>query len=110
MFCRRNPAVTHRQGIQRSLSGTLTDHARTKTMRDSVGDLKVNVRCPECRRTFRERIRRIAHSDPIRCCSCGLEMRFRDVGHKHEKEDIVHYIRHVEERTRHPHFRRAPFI
>ncbi|MGE0061684.1 MAG: hypothetical protein AB7T86_06365 [Xanthobacteraceae bacterium] len=79
-------------------------------MRDSVGDLKVNVRCPECRRTFRERIRRIAHSDPIRCCSCGLEMRFRDVGHKHEKEDIVHYIRHVEERTRHPHFRRAPFI
>ena len=75
-------------------------------MHDPVDDLKVRVRCPECRVTFHERIRRVVHGDRVICPGCHNEMRFHGIGHHHDHEDIARYVHHVEERTCHPHFSR----
>ncbi len=73
-------------------------------MHDPVENMKVRVRCPECRSIFRERVHRIVHGYLIFCPSCRHEMRFRGISHHHLHEDVAHFIRHVEERTCRPHF------
>jgi len=65
---------------------------------------KVRVRCGECRTTFHERLNRIEHGDRVRCPTCHNEMRFHNIGHIHEHESVEAFIRHVEQRTAHPHF------
>jgi hypothetical protein len=74
-------------------------------MHDPVDDIKVRVRCPECRTTFRERIQRLVHGDRVRCPCCEEELRFHGIGHHHQHENIAAYIRHVESRTCRPHYR-----
>lgn len=71
-----------------------------------IANAKVRVRCGECRTTFHERLNRVIHGDRVVCPTCHNEMRFRGIGHIHEHQDMAAYIRHVEERTSHPHFSR----
>jgi hydrogenase maturation factor HypF (carbamoyltransferase family) len=73
-------------------------------MHDPVENIKVRVRCSECRTTFHERVGRIVHGDPVRCPCCGDDMTFRGIDHHHLHEDTASFIRHVESRTCHPHF------
>lgn len=73
-------------------------------MHDAVDDIKVRVRCPDCRSVFHERIGRIVHGDRLTCPCCHEEMRFHGIGHHHVQDDAERYVRHVEERTCHPHF------
>jgi Zn-finger nucleic acid-binding protein len=73
-------------------------------MSDVAENLKVRVRCPECRTTFRERAHRVVHSDRIVCPRCDYVWRFRGVDHHHADEDVSSFIHHVEERTCHPHY------
>ncbi len=79
-------------------------HTLEAQMYDPVGNLKVRVRCPECRTHFHERVHRIAHGDRVCCPSCHGELRFHHVPHWHPGDDVTHYIHRVEERTAHPHF------
>ena len=65
---------------------------------------RVRVRCPDCRTSFHERLHRVVHGDRVTCPSCHNEMRFHGVGHIHEHDNLAAYIRHVEQRTCHPHF------
>lgn len=65
---------------------------------------QVRVRCPECRRTFHERLNRVIHGDRVTCRACGEEMHFHGIGHIHEHDSVADYIHHVEEHTCHPHF------
>ncbi len=69
-----------------------------------IENLKVRVRCPECRMTFHERLNRVVHGDNVRCPTCHNEMRFRHIGHIHDHDTIAAYIHHVEEHTCRPHF------
>ena len=71
-----------------------------------VENLKVRVRCPECRTTFHERLNRVIHGDRVNCPTCHNEMHFHGIGHIHEHETVADFIHHVEERTSHPHFSR----
>lgn len=73
-------------------------------MHDPVDDIKVRVRCPECRTTFRERIQRVVHGDRVHCPCCSNDMRFTGIGHHHAHENVAAYVHHVEARTCHPHF------
>lgn len=75
-------------------------------MTDTIDNLKVRVRCPDCRTTFRERIQRVVHVDRVTCPCCHNEMRFHGIGHMHAHDDPARYVHHVEERTCHPHFSR----
>jgi hydrogenase maturation factor HypF (carbamoyltransferase family) len=65
---------------------------------------QVRVRCPECRKTFHERLNRVIHGDRVTCRSCGEEMHFHGIGAIHEHDSVADYIHHVEEHTCHPHF------
>jgi Zn finger protein HypA/HybF involved in hydrogenase expression len=76
--------------------GTLHEH--------EVANVKVRVRCGECRTTFHERLNRVIRGDRVTCPTCRNEMHFRGISHIHQHEDIAAYIRHVEERTHRPHF------
>jgi hydrogenase maturation factor HypF (carbamoyltransferase family) len=76
-------------------------------MSAAAENLKVRVRCPECRTTFRERAQRVVHSDRIVCPRCHHEMRFHGIDHHRPNEDIAHFIRHVEARTCHPRLMRS---
>lgn len=67
-------------------------------------NIRVRVRCPECRTIFHERINRLAHGDRVVCPTCHNEMRFHGIGHMHDHETVADYVHHVEERTAHPHF------
>jgi len=69
-----------------------------------VENVRVRVRCPECRTTFHERISRLAHGDRVVCPTCRNELRFHGIGHIHDHESVADYIHHVEECTAHPHF------
>jgi hydrogenase maturation factor HypF (carbamoyltransferase family) len=69
-----------------------------------VENMKVRVRCPECRTTFHERIQRIVHGDRVVCPTCHEEMQFHGIGHIHEHDTVADQIHHVEEHTCHPHF------
>ena len=69
-----------------------------------VENIRVRVRCPDCRTHFHERLHRIATGESVRCPSCHNEMRFHGIGHIHEHDNLAAYIRHVEQRTCHPHF------
>jgi hypothetical protein len=40
----------------------------------------------------------------VKCPTCHEEMHFNGIGHIHEHDSVADYIRHVEERTSHPHF------
>lgn len=71
-------------------------------MHDPVDDIKVSVRCPDCRITFRERVKRIVHGDRIVCPGCHEEMSFSGIDHHHAGEDVTRFIHRVEQRTRHP--------
>lgn len=70
-------------------------------MYDPVDDMKVRVRCPECRFVFRERVRRIVHGDRVVCPRCQETMHFSGIDHHHANEDIARFIHRVEERTCH---------
>ena len=72
-------------------------------MNDPVENMKARVRCPECRNTFRARIRRLMYAEPVSCPVCKTELRFHVARHS-DTEDVQHYIKYVEERTHHPHF------
>jgi hydrogenase maturation factor HypF (carbamoyltransferase family) len=73
-------------------------------MHDPVDNIKVRVRCPECRTTFHERVGRIVHGDRVHCPCCRNDMSFGHIDHHHLHEDTASFIRHVESRTCHPHF------
>ncbi|HZP77444.1 MAG TPA: hypothetical protein VFB45_14975 [Pseudolabrys sp.] len=68
-------------------------------MSDPVENLKVRVRCPECRTVFRERVHRVVHGDTVTCPICHHHMHFRGIDHHHMHENVAHFIHHVEERT-----------
>jgi len=68
-------------------------------MHDPVENLKVRVRCPECRDIFHERVHRVVHGDRVTCPCCHHEMHFHGIDHHHMHEDVAHFIRHVEART-----------
>ncbi|ALK07834.1 hypothetical protein [Blastochloris viridis] len=72
-------------------------------MQDPVDNMKARVRCPECRSIFRARIHRLVFAEPVACPVCRTQLRFHVSRHS-ESEDVEHYIRYVEQRTRHPHF------
>jgi Zn finger protein HypA/HybF involved in hydrogenase expression len=65
---------------------------------------RVRVRCPDCRRTFHERLQRVVHGDRVVCPSCHNDMYFHGIGQIHAHDSVDAYIHHVEERTCHPHF------
>ncbi len=69
-----------------------------------VENLRVRVRCPDCRTHFHERVHRVAAGERVVCPSCRNEMRFHGIGHIHEHESVEAYIHHVEEHTSRPHF------
>jgi hydrogenase maturation factor HypF (carbamoyltransferase family) len=73
-------------------------------MHDPVANMKVRVRCSECRTTFRERVQRVVHGERVVCPCCKNEMHFHGIDHHHTHEDAEHFIRHVEARTCRPHF------
>lgn len=73
-------------------------------MYDIADDIKVQVRCPECRTMFHERVKRIVHGDRVTCPCCKTTMHFHGIDHHHAHEDLASFIRHVEARTRHPHY------
>ena len=75
-------------------------------MHDPFDDLRVRVRCPECRITYRVRVQRLLFAAPIKCPVCHTETSFFVARHG-AAEDARHYIRYVEGRTRHPHFHLA---
>ncbi|BBF94666.1 hypothetical protein [Blastochloris tepida] len=72
-------------------------------MHDPIDNLMVRVRCPECRNHFRARVHRLLFAARVACPLCHTEMFFH-VSRHGENEDVEHYIRYVEGRTRHPHF------
>ena len=69
-----------------------------------VENIRVRIRCPECRTTFHERLNRVVHGDRVACPACHNDMRFHGIGHIHDYETVADYIHHVEERTSRPHF------
>jgi hydrogenase maturation factor HypF (carbamoyltransferase family) len=69
-----------------------------------VENIKVRVRCPECRTMFHARMNRVIHGDVIMCPTCENEMSFHNIGHIHEHETVADFIHHVEQHTRRPHF------
>jgi hypothetical protein len=69
-----------------------------------VENAKVRVRCPDCRITFHERLKRVVTGNSVTCPSCHNAMRFHGIGHIHEHDSVAAYIHHVEEHTSHPHF------
>jgi len=69
-----------------------------------VENLRVRVRCPECRRHFHERVHRVISGERVSCPSCHDDMHFHGIGHIHENESVEAFIHRVEERTNHPHF------
>jgi len=68
-------------------------------MLDQIENMKVRVRCPECRDIFHERAHRVVHGDRVTCPCCHNEMHFHGIDHHHRFENAAHFIRHVEERT-----------
>ena len=68
-------------------------------MNDPVENMKVRVRCTECRTVFRERVHRVVHGDRVTCPLCKHHMHFHGIDHHHAHEDVAHFIHHVEERT-----------
>lgn len=80
-------------------------YAMSHPQAHEVENHKVRVRCPECRRTFHERLHRVVHGDRVVCPTCYNELRFHGIGHIHEHDSVASYIAHVEERTSHPHFK-----
>jgi len=77
----------------------------TNPLEHDVENLRVRIRCPECRTNFHERLHRVVHGDDVRCPTCHEEMRFHGIGHMHDHDTIADYIHHVEEQTCRPHFR-----
>ena len=77
----------------------------TNPLDHDVENLRVRIRCPECRTNFHERLHRVVHGDDVRCPTCHEEMRFHGIGHMHDHDTIADYIHHVEEHTCRPHFR-----
>jgi len=77
----------------------------TNPLEHDVENLRVRIRCPECRTNFHERLHRVVHGDDVRCPTCHEEMRFHGIGHMHDHDTIADYIHHVEEHTCRPHFR-----
>jgi len=69
-----------------------------------VENMRVRIRCGECRTTFHERLNRVIHGDRVRCPTCHEEMHFHGIGHIHGHDSVEAYIHHVEEHTCHPHF------
>jgi hydrogenase maturation factor HypF (carbamoyltransferase family) len=76
----------------------------TNPLEHDVENMKVRVRCGDCRTTFHERLGRVIHGDRVVCPTCHEELRFHGIGHMHDHETIADFIHHVEERTAHPHF------
>ena len=64
-----------------------------------VENIRVRVRCPECRTTFHERLQRVVHGDRVSCPACHEEMYFHGIGHIGEHDSVAAYIHHVEEHT-----------
>lgn len=79
----------------------------TNPLQREAENLKVRVRCPDCRITFHERLNRVVHGDRVRCPTCGNELRYNGVGHMRDGETIADYVHHVEEHTAHPHYTRT---
>ena len=77
----------------------------TNPLEHDVENVRVRIRCPECRTNFHERLHRVVHGDDVRCPTCHEEMRFHGIGHMHDHDTIADYIHHVEEHTCRPHFR-----
>ena len=77
----------------------------TNPLEHDVENLRVRIRCPECRTNFHERLHRVVHGDDVRCPTCHEEMRFHGICHMHDHDTIADYIHHVEEHTCRPHFR-----
>jgi len=77
----------------------------TNPLEHDVENIRVRIRCPECRTNFHERLNRVIHGDDVRCPTCHEEMRFHGIGHMHDHDTIADYIHHVEEHTCRPHFR-----
>ena len=69
-----------------------------------LANIKVRVRCPDCRRTFHEWLPRVARGDRVVCSGCHNEMHFHGIGDMHAQETVADYIHRVEGRTCHPHF------
>lgn len=76
----------------------------TNPLEHDIENMKIRVRCGDCRTTFHERLSRIVHGDRVVCPTCHEELRFTGIGHMHDHETIQDFIHHVEERTAHPHF------
>jgi hypothetical protein len=74
----------------------------TNPREHEVENIRVRVRCGECRTTFHERLNRVIHGD--RVTTCHDEMHFHCIGHIHDHDSVEAYVHHVEEHTRHPHF------
>ncbi len=79
----------------------------TNPLEHQTENIRVRVRCGDCRTTFHERLHRVVHGDRVRCPTCGTELRFHGIGSMHDYETIQDYVHHVEERTAHPHFVRS---
>lgn len=79
----------------------------TNPLEHQAENIRVRVRCGDCRTTFHERLQRVVHGDRVRCPTCGTELRFHGIGSMHDYETIQDYVHHVEERTARPHFTRS---
>jgi len=77
----------------------------TNPLEREVANLRVRIRCPECRTNFHERLNRVIHGDDVRCPTCHETMSFSGIGHMHDHDTIADYVHHVEEHTCRPHFR-----
>jgi len=77
----------------------------TNPLEHDVENVRVRIRCPECRTNFHERLHRVVHGDGVRCPTCHEDMRFPGIGHMHDHDTIADYVHHVEEHTCRPHFR-----
>ena len=69
-----------------------------------LANIKVRVRCPDCRRTFHERLQRVVRGDRVVCPGCHNEMHFQGIGQMQAHDSVASYVNHVEGRTCHPHF------
>lgn len=69
-----------------------------------IENVRIRIRCPDCRTTFHERLSRVVHGDRVRCPTCHEGLRFTGIGHMRDHETVADFIHHVEERTAHPHF------
>jgi Zn finger protein HypA/HybF involved in hydrogenase expression len=69
-----------------------------------VENVRVRIRCSDCRTTFHERLNRVIHGDRVTCPTCHEDMYFHGIGHIRDHDSIEAYVRHVEEYTCRPHF------